>query len=230
MPVLETALLVKGAAALIKAGPVIWAKIAGYAAAHGVAATVSAVAGLAIVVGGIKWTQEKIESLQNLLKAFDDGDTKEIVKNAISVSGILGVADGIESIGETKDILEQVISEEGKNASVNLKAALRCGTLLSEVHNELKKAVDEKLDKSQSWPNSVVANKIRIIVSEQLEVAQSEVHLNSSFVDDLGADSLDTAELVMALEEEFEVEIPDTDAEQITTVGQAIQYVERHIG
>jgi len=61
MPVLETALLVKGAAALIKAGPVIWAKIAGYAAAHGVAATVSAVAGLAIVVGGIKWTQEKIE-------------------------------------------------------------------------------------------------------------------------------------------------------------------------
>jgi len=101
---------------------------------------------------------------------------------------------------------------------------------LSEVHNELKKAVDEKLDKSQSWPNSVVANKIRIIVSEQLEVAQSEVHLNSSFVDDLGADSLDTAELVMALEEEFEVEIPDTDAEQITTVGQAIQYVERHIG
>ena len=62
------------------------------------------------------------------------------------------------------------------------------------------------------------------IVAEQLGVAESEVKLESSFVDDLGADSLDTVELVMALEDEFEIEIPDEQAEKITTVQQAVDY------
>ena len=148
MPVLESALLIKGAAALIKAGPAIWAKISGYAAIHGVAATASAVATIAVVVGGIKWTQDRIEALQNLDKALENRDTKEIVKNAISVSSILNVAGGIESVRETKDILDQVVIEEGKNASLNRKAALRCGTLLTEVHKELSQAVDDKLERS----------------------------------------------------------------------------------
>ena len=74
---------------------------------------------------------------------------------------------------------------------------------------------------------SDVENKVKEIVVEQLDldVEVSELSNSASFVDDLGADSLDTVELVMALEEEFECEIPEEDAEKITTVQQAIDYV-----
>ena len=75
---------------------------------------------------------------------------------------------------------------------------------------------------------SSVEERVKKIVVEQLGVTEEEVSLESSFVDDLGADSLDTVELVMALEEEFETEIPDEDAEKITTVQQAIDYVNAH--
>lgn len=71
-----------------------------------------------------------------------------------------------------------------------------------------------------------VQEKVKSIVAEQLGVKAEEVTLESSFVDDLGADSLDTVELVMALEEEFSIEIPDEDAEKITTVGDAIKFIE----
>jgi acyl carrier protein len=70
--------------------------------------------------------------------------------------------------------------------------------------------------------------RVRKIVAEQLGVNESEIKNESSFVNDLGADSLDTVELVMALEEEFGVEIPDEDAEKITTVQQALDYVNAH--
>jgi acyl carrier protein len=73
---------------------------------------------------------------------------------------------------------------------------------------------------------STVEQQVKAIVAEQLGVKLEQVTNNASFVDDLGADSLDTVELVMALEEEFETEIPDEDAEKITTVQQAIDYVE----
>lgn len=75
---------------------------------------------------------------------------------------------------------------------------------------------------------SSIEERVKKIVVEQLGVKEDEVSLESSFVDDLGADSLDTVELVMALEEEFETEIPDEDAEKITTVQQAVSYVEAH--
>ncbi|WP_293760289.1 acyl carrier protein [uncultured Aquitalea sp.] len=71
--------------------------------------------------------------------------------------------------------------------------------------------------------------RVKKIVAEQLGVNEAEVKLESSFVDDLGADSLDTVELVMALEEEFECEIPDEEAEKITTVQQAVNYVSAHL-
>ena len=71
-----------------------------------------------------------------------------------------------------------------------------------------------------------VNDKITEIIVEQLGVKPEEVTPEASFVDDLGADSLDTVELVMALEEEFGVEIPDEDAEKIGTVGDAIKYIE----
>lgn len=74
-----------------------------------------------------------------------------------------------------------------------------------------------------------IEDRVRKTVVEQLGVKNEEITLESSFVDDLGADSLDTVELVMALEEEFETEIPDEDAEKITTVQQAIDYVNQHI-
>jgi acyl carrier protein len=71
-----------------------------------------------------------------------------------------------------------------------------------------------------------VQDKVKSIIAEQLGVKPEEVTTEASFVDDLGADSLDTVELVMALEEEFGIEIPDEDAEKITTVGDAIKYIE----
>jgi acyl carrier protein len=73
-----------------------------------------------------------------------------------------------------------------------------------------------------------VEQRIKKIVAEQLGVNEAEVKNESSFVDDLGADSLDTVELVMALEEEFECEIPDEQAEKINTVQQAIDYINSH--
>ena len=73
-----------------------------------------------------------------------------------------------------------------------------------------------------------IEQRVKKIVAEQLGVSEAEVKNASSFVDDLGADSLDTVELVMALEEEFECEIPDEEAEKITTVQQAIDYVTAH--
>ena len=74
---------------------------------------------------------------------------------------------------------------------------------------------------------SSVLERVKKIVAEQLGV-EDEISNDASFVDDLGADSLDTVELVMALEEEFECEIPDDEAEKITTVQQAVDYVESH--
>ena len=75
---------------------------------------------------------------------------------------------------------------------------------------------------------SNIEERVKKIIIEQLGVKEEDVKNAASFVDDLGADSLDTVELVMALEEEFECEIPDEDAEKITTVQQAIDYVNDH--
>ncbi len=72
---------------------------------------------------------------------------------------------------------------------------------------------------------SSIEEQVKSIVAEQLGVKEDEVTNDASFVDDLGADSLDTVELVMALEEDFETEIPDEEAEKITTVQQAIDFV-----
>lgn len=74
-----------------------------------------------------------------------------------------------------------------------------------------------------------IEQRVKKIVAEQLGVAEADIKTESSFVDDLGADSLDTVELVMALEDEFETEIPDESAEKITTVQQAIDYVRSNI-
>ena len=75
---------------------------------------------------------------------------------------------------------------------------------------------------------STIEDRVKKIVIEQLGVKEEDVTSTASFVDDLGADSLDTVELVMALEEEFDTEIPDEDAEKITTVQQAVDYVNAH--
>ena len=71
-----------------------------------------------------------------------------------------------------------------------------------------------------------VEEKVREIIVDQLGVDEKQVTADAVFIDDLGADSLDTVELVMALEEEFDVEIPDEEAEKITTVKEAIEYIE----
>jgi acyl carrier protein len=81
--------------------------------------------------------------------------------------------------------------------------------------------------------NDVMASieeRVKNIIVEQLGVDAGQVNPDASFVEDLGADSLDTVELVMAFEEEFDIEIPDEDAEKMATVGNAIAYLEEHLG
>ena len=74
-----------------------------------------------------------------------------------------------------------------------------------------------------------VADRVKSIIVEQLGVDEEEVTLEASFTDDLGADSLDIVELVMAMEEEFDIEIPDDDAEKIQTIGDAIAYLKEKV-
>jgi len=80
--------------------------------------------------------------------------------------------------------------------------------------------------KKEEETDMALADDVKAIIAEQLGVKVEEVTDSASFIDDLGADSLDTVELVMALEEKFGVEIPDEDAEKMTTVGEAIKYLE----
>ena len=74
-----------------------------------------------------------------------------------------------------------------------------------------------------------VFEKVKGIIVEQLGVAETSVTLEASFIDDLGADSLDIVELVMALEEEFDIEIPDSDAEKVVTVGDVVDYIKENV-
>ena len=74
-----------------------------------------------------------------------------------------------------------------------------------------------------------VFEKVKGIIVDQLQVAESAVTLEASFIDDLGADSLDLVELIMALEEEFDIEIPDADAEKVVTVGDVVDYIKENV-
>ena len=74
-----------------------------------------------------------------------------------------------------------------------------------------------------------VFEKVKEIIVEQLGVAEDTVTQEASFIDDLGADSLDIVELIMALEEEFDIEIPDSDAEKVVTVGDVVEYIKDHV-
>jgi acyl carrier protein len=76
---------------------------------------------------------------------------------------------------------------------------------------------------------ATIEERVAEIVAEQMGVDKSQITRETSFVNDLGADSLDTVELVMEFEDEFDISIPDEDAEKIQTVGQAIEYVEAHL-
>jgi acyl carrier protein len=104
---------------------------------------------------------------------------------------------------------------EKKGRTAHAIRATQCGS------HEFRSEVQEHM--------STIEERVKKIVVEQLGVKEDEVTPNASFVDDLGADSLDTVELVMALEEEFECEIPDEEAEKITTVQQAVDYVKAHV-
>lgn len=75
-----------------------------------------------------------------------------------------------------------------------------------------------------------IESKVKEIIVEQLGVDEAQVNAEASFIDDLGADSLDTVELVMAFEEKFDIEIPDEDAEKMRTVGDAIEYLKTKLG
>ena len=74
-----------------------------------------------------------------------------------------------------------------------------------------------------------IFEKVKKVIMEQLGVSDSAITLEASFIDDLGADSLDIVELIMALEEEFDMEIPDSDAEKVATVGDVVDYIKEHV-
>ncbi len=74
-----------------------------------------------------------------------------------------------------------------------------------------------------------IFDKVKEIIIEQLGVAESTITTEASFIDDLGADSLDIVELIMALEEEFDLEIPDSDAEKVVTVGDVVEYIKDNV-
>ncbi|MEI6512944.1 MAG: acyl carrier protein [bacterium] len=76
--------------------------------------------------------------------------------------------------------------------------------------------------------DAIILERVKKIIQEELDVNPEEITDNASFVEDLGADSLDIVELVMAIEEEFGVDIPDDDVEKIQTVGQVVSYIEAH--
>lgn len=77
---------------------------------------------------------------------------------------------------------------------------------------------------------SSIEDKVKKIIAEQLSVSEDQIKPDASFVEDLGADSLDTVELVMALEEEFEIDIPDEEAEKIVTFNDVLNYIKSHTG
>jgi acyl carrier protein len=95
-------------------------------------------------------------------------------------------------------------------------------SLADSLQSQLKSTRSHKSQEE----SMAVEQKVKQIIVEQLGVDESQVDSNASFVDDLGADSLDIVELVMAFEEAFELEIPDEDAEKITTVKDAVEYIE----
>ena len=74
-----------------------------------------------------------------------------------------------------------------------------------------------------------IFEKVKKIIVEQLGVAETSITMEASFIDDLGADSLDIVELIMALEEEFDIEIPDSDAEKVVSVGDVVDYIKDHV-
>jgi len=88
---------------------------------------------------------------------------------------------------------------------------------------------DEKKIGRASGKVSDVGQRIIEIVAEQLGADKTQISRETSFINDLGADSLDTVEIVMEIEDEFDIDVPQEDAEKIQTVGQAIDYVERHL-
>lgn len=74
-----------------------------------------------------------------------------------------------------------------------------------------------------------IFEKVKGVIVEQLGVAEGNITMKASFIDDLGADSLDIVELIMSLEEEFDIEIPDSDAEKVVTVGDVVEYIKDHV-
>src|SRR4026208_1487166 len=101
---------------------------------------------------------------------------------------------------------------------------------MENIEQRVKKIIAEAHggDEGKEQRMENIEQRVKKIIAEQLGVNEAEIKNDSSFVDDLGADSLDTVELVMALEEEFETEIPDEEAEKLTTVQNPIDYVRSH--
>jgi acyl carrier protein len=116
---------------------------------------------------------------------------------------------------------DECVREHAGAESLVRDAEGSTGTVVSPLRRRANKAQEEHMDS--------IEQRVKKIVAEQLGVNEADIKNESAFVDDLGADSLDTVELVMALEDEFECEIPDEEAEKIRTVQQAIDYVNAHL-
>jgi acyl carrier protein len=98
------------------------------------------------------------------------------------------------------------------------------------VSRRIRPASKPKIKQSREFQMSSLEEKVKKIIAEQLSVSEDQITPQASFVEDLGADSLDTVELVMALEEEFEIDIPDEEAEKIVTFQDVLNYIKSHSG
>lgn len=105
-----------------------------------------------------------------------------------------------------------------------MSTKIRVGVGLGPFKAEIEHEIGSKIPQDPLLQSNV-GQRVVAVIAEQLGAKKEDMYANTTFIDDLGADTIDTLELVMALEEEFEFEIPYEDAEKITTVGQAIEYI-----
>lgn len=122
-------------------------------------------------------------------------------------------------IGEPEDIA---------NAFLFLSSNLFCRWTGKKLKNKIKKSRNKEIKEEIIMSEKEIFQKLKTIVVDHLGVNEENVTMEATFVDDLAADSLDIVELVMTIEEEFDLEIPDSDAEKIVTIGDVVKYIEEH--
>ena len=176
---------------------------------------------------GLAKARDLLGKKENIIALIGDGSLSggealeglNVAGSELNSNLIIIVNDNQQSISEThggiyKNLKE--LRETKRKATNNMFKAIGLDYIYEENGNDIESMIK-------------VFEKVKGIIVEQLGVADTAVTLEASFIDDLGADSLDIVELVMALEEEFDIEIPDADAEKVVTVGDVVDYIKENV-